>query len=706
MVAVPKEDVPKEIERLRGAIRKHDRRYYVDAEPTIGDREYDTLLRELKDLEQAHPELLTIDSPTQRVGGEPIDGFETIDHARPMLSIDNSYDPEDVRKWAARCTKKLEFSESEVGEIEGGYLVEPKMDGVAVSLRYEAGQLVRALTRGDGRRGDDVTQNVRTIRSVPLVLAASQKETLPEVVEVRGEIFMPAIVFDRLNRRHAEVGEPTFANPRNATAGTLKQLDPQKVAERRLDFLAHGCGELVGLSPVTQQEFLDQIGQWGIPVSPLTQVVENIEEVLQVLERFEASRGKLPYAVDGMVVKVNRLDWQEQLGQTSRFPRWCIAYKYAAEQVVTELLEISWQVGKTGKLTPRATLAPVQVAGTTVQHATLHNWGEICRKDLRIGDKVVVEKAGEIIPQVIRALVEERLASAKVPQPPGRCPECAGDIESEQDDTGKETVRYCMNPECPAQFRERLEHFAGRGQMDIDGMGEKVVEQLTGSGMVATFGDLFELHARREELLKLERMGEKKADNLLAGIEAAKSRGLPRLLSGLGIPHVGSTASRILAQQYRSIDPLMAATQEEIETFEVDGNKSGIGPEIAASIFAFLHSDTGRAVIEELRAAGVSLEMPQQESSRIVGSVFAGKTLVVTGTLENYTRQEAEALIAQQGGRATSSVSKATNYLVAGAKAGSKRAKAEKLGVKILTESDFELLVTKPDSRADGPTLE
>ncbi|MGI9457295.1 MAG: NAD-dependent DNA ligase LigA [Aeoliella sp.] len=683
-----------EIDRLRATIREHDRRYYVDAEPTISDRDYDRLLQQLKDLEQAHPNLITPDSPTQRVGGEPIAEFETLAHARPMLSIDNSYDPAELRRWATRCLKKLEFSESADLAMDGGYLVEPKIDGIAVSLRYEAGHLVRALTRGDGQRGDDVTQNVRTVRSIPLSLAVGKGQTPPTVLEVRGEIFMPAAEFERINQTLDQAGEQTLANPRNATAGTLKQLDPQTVAQRRLDFLAHGYGELNGVTAETLRDFLDQIGQWGVPVSPLAAIVENIDETWRIIERFEASRSELPYATDGMVVKINLFGLQEKLGATSRFPRWCIAYKYAAEQAVTELLKIDWQVGKTGKLTPRATLAPVFVAGTTVQHATLHNLGEIRRKDLRVGDKVVIEKAGEIIPQVIEAVLEERPPGAKKPRPPKHCPECRGDVESEQDDAGKETARYCMNPECPAQFRERLEHFAGRGQMDIDGMGEKVVEQLTEAGLVKTLGDVFALRHRRDEVLELERMGEKKADNLLAGIEAAKSRGLARVLAGLGVRHVGSTASRILSEHYGTIDLLVAAAQLEIETFQVDGSESGIGPEIAASIHAFLHSDTGRAVIKELHAAGVSLEMPSQEASGAESSALAGKRFVVTGTLENHSRQEIESLIAKHGGRATSSVSKSTDFVVAGEKAGSKLAKAEKLGVTVLSESEFQALLS------------
>lgn len=712
-------DDAQRIQQLRDEIREHDRRYYVDAKPTISDREYDRLLEELKSLEAANPDLITADSPTQRVGGEPIEGFEQVAHARPMYSIDNSYDPDDLRKWADRLPVEVD-----------SFAIDPKIDGVAISLRYEGGHLVLAATRGDGQQGDDVTQNVRTIRSVPLSLDAGASP--PAVLEVRGEIYCPWEVFNKWNAELEDEGQQLLANPRNATAGLLKRHDSRIVAQRRLEFCAHGRGEFEGFDAGSVIEFNEQIAAWGIPTNPYTKTAGNIDEVLEIITNFESTRHDLPYAVDGMVVKVNRFDLQDELGFTSRFPRWCIAYKYAAEQAETTLLEVQWQVGKTGKLTPRATLEPVLVAGTTVQHATLHNMGEVLRKDLRIGDRVIIEKAGEIIPQVVEALTNHRPKGAKAPKPPTQCPECGGDVEIEYDQRRlhdvkswearverekkraekkgeepreipepppitdlDETGRYCMNPECPAQFRERLEHFAGRGQLDIDGMGEKVVEQLTEAGLVRTIGDVFRLHERRGEVLELERMGEKKADNLFAGIEAAKQRGLARMLSSLGIRHVGSTASRILAEHYRTIDNMLAATEEDIATFKVGESESGIGPEIAKSLYAFLHSHTGEAVIEELRAAGVSLEMPEEETSGSAGSAFAGKSLVVTGTLTKYSRKEIEELIVKHGGKASSSVSKSTAYLVAGEKAGSKLDKATKLGVKVLTEDEFEALIAK-----------
>ncbi len=686
-------EVQAELARLREEIREHDRLYYVLAQPRISDREYDRLFDRLRQLEAAHPHLITTDSPTQRVAGEPIEGFLTLPHRQRMYSIDNCYDRGELHHWAARCLKTLGLPEGGSMPIDGGYLVEPKVDGVAISLRYENGELVLGLTRGDGTRGDDITHNVRTIRAIPLRLTPTTDVVVPEVLEVRGEVYLPYAEFLAWNDDLQQQGQQLLANPRNATAGLLKRLDPQAVAQRKLEFIAHGRGEVVGWEVATQYDFLAQVGQLGVPSNPLIRVVPTMAEVEEILAEFESARASLPYGVDGLVIKVNRFDLQAELGYTSRFPRWCIAYKYAAEQAVTTLRDIQWQVGKTGKLTPRAYLDPVLVAGTTVQHATLHNLGEIRRKDLRLGDTVVIEKAGEIIPQVIRAVDDLRPPDAVVPQPPEKCPECGGDVEAEADASGKETARFCMNPECPEQFRQRLQHFAGRGQLDIEGLGEKVIEQLTAAGLVKTLGDVFALHKRRDELLALERMGKKKADNLLAAIEAAKSQGLARVLAGLGIRHVGNTVSRILAEHYRSIDRMSEASQEELETFQVNGRESGIGPEIARSLSTFLGSDTGRVVVEELRAAGLTLEMPVEEASGAASTSLAGKTLVVTGTLVRFSRQEIEELIVQHGGKAASSVSKSTDYLVAGEKAGSKLAKAEELGVPVISEEEFLALI-------------
>ncbi|MEM8864155.1 MAG: NAD-dependent DNA ligase LigA [Planctomycetota bacterium] len=770
-----------EIEQLRKEIREHDRRYYVDAAPTISDRDYDRKLERLRQLETDHPEHLTPDSPTQRVGGEPIEGFETVPHARPMYSIDNTYDEQGLRKWGDRCfeatspaiaeidqqlaklddadaqlkgqrgaetaekrraieTDRAELREqrakllsqavTEGAPIDGGYFAEPKVDGVAINLRYEAGRLVLAATRGNGQSGDDVTANVRAIRAVPLLLNASEKYPLPEVLEVRGEIYMPQVEFERINQEAIAAGDEPLVNPRNGTAGTLKQFAPGLVAQRGLRVFAHGRGEITGEPFTSQSDMIHRLGEWGLPVNPLAQSCSDLNAVWEFIERFDSQKDKLGYGVDGVVVKVDRFDLQDRLGHTSRFPRWCLAYKYATEQAVTKLLDIDWQIGKTGKLTPRGIMEPVFVAGTTVQHATLHNLGEVRRKDLRVGDTVIIEKAGEIIPQVVRVLEDKRPAKAQPVSPPEHCPNCGGEVEVEYDQrrtnditswksrvereqaraakAGEEpqaipqpeplgeldeSGRYCINPECPAQLRERLWHFAGRDQMDIDGMGGKVIAQLIDAGLLKSFGDPFSLAEHRDEVLKLERMGEKKADKLFAAIEEAKSRGLARVLAALGIRHVGATASRVLAQHYQTMDALQVASVEDIATFRVDGAESGIGREIANSLHTFLHSDAGRTVIAELKEAGVRLEADQPDA--IDGDLaLAGKTLVVTGTLEKYSRKEIEELIRTQGGKAASSVSKATDYLVAGEKAGSKLAKAEKLGVSVLSEADFIALLS------------
>ena len=761
-----KQSAQKQIERLRDEIRGHDRRYYVDAAPTISDLEYDKLLARLKELEAAHPELITPDSPTQRVGGQPIEGFRTVAHARPMFSIDNTYDATDLRKWAARAFEaadprllaisadleaarrggsKSEAARRELREkydaalaeadragfpVAGGYVADPKVDGVAINLRYERGQLVLAATRGDGQRGDDVTQNVRTIRAIPLTLHKQGKYPIPAVVEVRGEIYMPSVEFERMNRAVVEAGEEPFANPRNATAGTLKQLDSRIVAQRRLNIVAHGRGEISGDPFTTHSEFLAALAAWGIPTNPLTQHCDIIDAVWQFIEDFAAQRTELAYGIDGVVIRVDRVELQEVLGYTSKFPRWCIAYKYAAEQAITKLIGVDWQVGKSGKLTPRANMEPVFVAGTTVQHASLHNLGEVRRKDIRIGDTVIIEKAGEIIPQVIRVLTDKRPPGLRPMKPPKRCPECDGEIEIEYDQRrvheiesyeakverekaraakegrkpeklaapeplaeADESGRYCVNPECPAQFRERIIHFAHRGQMDIEGMGEKVVHQLADAGLLNSFGDIFSLPKKRDAVLELERMGEKKADNLFAGIEAAKSRGLARVLAGLGIHHIGATAARIVAEHFGSIEALFEAPLDQIATLKTEGALSGIGTEIANSLHTFLHSREGQRVIKELRDAEVKLDIEKATATGSAGSALAGKTLVVTGTLQKYTREQIEELITRHGGRAASSVSKNTDFVVAGEKAGSKLDKAQKLGVQIISEAEFEKFI-------------
>ncbi|MBM4112070.1 MAG: NAD-dependent DNA ligase LigA, partial [Phycisphaerae bacterium] len=525
------------IEQLRELLHRANHAYYADHAPFMADSEFDRLLEELAALESKHPELADPTSPTQRIGGAPIDGFESVAHSVPMMSIDNTYSIDDFRAWYERCAESLGRQPT--------VTCDPKIDGVAVSLRYEKGALVLALTRGDGVRGDAITANARVIRSIPLLLRGGESATpIPEVLEVRGEIFMPTPEFERINREREAQGEPLFANARNSTAGTLKGLDPARVRARRLRFVAHGAGEVRGLvgadgGPVGGYfDFLDAVRVLGVPTSPLTRRCVTLDEAVGAIESFRDQRAELDYGVDGIVARIDRFDEQTRLGATSKAPRWAVAFKYPAERRETVLEKVDWQVGKGGTLTPRATLAPVFVAGTTVRHATLHNIEEIRRKDLRIGDAVIVEKAGEIIPQVLEPVLAKRTRSAKPIKPPPRCPSCDGEVSQEG------PKLFCTNPGCPAQLREKLKWFVGRGQMDIDGCGEKLVDQLVDAELVHSFADLFRL--KRTQLLELERMGEKSADNLLEAIEQAKQRGLTRVLAGLGIRHVGESAAKTL----------------------------------------------------------------------------------------------------------------------------------------------------------------
>lgn len=686
--------VADQIQKLRREIERHNRLYYVESKPVISDEEFDRLLRDLQELETKHPELVTPDSPTQRVGGEPIDAFRSVPHASPMMSIDNTYSREELLAWHRRVVKGLgedatSDASSNLFDADPSaapasihYIAEPKIDGVAVSLRYEDGRLVLAATRGDGKRGDDITHNARTIRAIPLTIASDRKHPVPRVFEVRGEVFMPNASFLKINEQREAQGEELFVNPRNATSGTLKQLDPRIVAKRNLSFFAHGLGTCEPEVFESHGQYLDALKAMGFPVNPLIRKCDGIEAVWAFVEEFSTSRAKLHYWTDGVVVKVDRFSQQRELGATTKSPRWCIAFKYAAERAVTKLLKVEWQVGKTGKLTPRATMEPVFVAGTTVQHASLHNEDEIIRKDIHLGDTVVIEKAGEIIPQVVEVQKEHRPAGAKTIRAPRECPSCGGPVVREEG----EAAHRCINPECPAQLRERLIHFAARDQMDIDGLGEMSVNQLADAGLLKSFGDIYRLKDRRAELLELDRMGEKKADNLLAGIEASKSRGLARALAGLGIPHVGNKASQTLASYFGSITAMTSASLGELSDFEIYGKKSGIGPEIAGSLHAFLHSNAGRHVIHELEEAGVDLTAPRAAPPP-ADTPFSGKTVVLTGTLDNFERAELSEKLASLGAKVSGSVSKKTHLVIAGREAGSKLDKARELGVEVWDEA-------------------
>ena len=684
-------DAAKRIQSLRTEIDRHNRLYYVEAKPEISDREFDKLLAELRDLEEKHPALVTPDSPTQRVGGEPIEGFATVTHSRPMLSIDNTYDQEDLRAWYDRVIKGLKDKEDGSlfsggggggdGKEAGGVrlVLEPKVDGVAVSLRYEMGKLVLAATRGDGRKGDDITQNARTIGAIPLQLTPTSKKIkgAPDVFEVRGEIYMPDDEFARINAEREKNGEEKFANPRNATAGTLKQKDSRAVAKRKLRFYAHGRGSVAPDTFHSHTELLDAARSFGIPVNPATTVADTFDEAWAFVEKFGEDRAKLGYGTDGVVIKVDRYDQQEELGYTSKFPRWCIAYKYAAEQAATKLLAVDWWVGKTGRITPRATMEPVFLAGTTVKHASLHNADEIARKDVRLGDTVVIEKAGEIIPQVVKVIEEARPKDAEPIKPPTKCPSCKAPLVREEEEVD---IR-CVNPECPAQVRERLIWFAGRNQMDIAGLGEMSVNQLADADLLCSFGDVYRLKDKRVAILELDRMGEAKVDNLLRGVEESKSRGLARILGSLGIRHVGSKAASVLAEHFGSLDALVKASQEELA--EIDE----IGPVTAESVYKFLHHPSGERVFAELREAGVDLTEPQRKRAAPGDSPFAGKTIVLTGTLQKYTRPDLTRKLESLGASVTGTVSKNTDLVITGESAGSKLDKAKKLGVEVWDEA-------------------
>ncbi len=662
-------DPKKEVERLRELIRYHDRKYYVEAAPEISDLEYDRLIDQLKQLEARHPELLVPDSPTQRVGDQPVEGLVPVRHQVPMLSIDNTYSIEELRAYGDRTAKLLKGEPIE-------WVVELKIDGVAISLLYENGLLIRGVTRGNGQVGDDVTHNIRTIKDIPLRLTAKD---LPPVMEVRGEVYMTNSDLVRLNEQQKKKEKPAFANTRNVTAGSIRQLDPRVCAERSLRFFAHGVGQIEGLKAQTHMEFLEELRGYGIPATPHVAMFDSFEAVVEHCEKVIARLHELDFEIDGLVVKVNNFAQRERLGRTSKSPRWVIAYKFEKFEGPTRINDIRVQVGKMGTVTPVADLEPIELAGTVVSRASLHNTDEIERKDVRVGDVVVVEKAGKVIPHVVRVEKHER----KQPLPrfvfPENCPSC--DTKLVRDEGG--VYIRCPNPTCPAQLKERLRYYASRNAMDIEGLGDKLVDQLVDRKLVRTYGDLYRLTP--EQLLTLERMGKRSSDKLLAAIEASKDRGLARMLNALSIRHVGARVAAVLADRFGSIDTLLEA---DVDTLS---STNEIGPIIAASVHRYLHSDYGQETINDLRSVGVVVE-----SARPAGPVsrkLEGKTLVVTGTLEKYSRDEIEELIARHGGRAASSVSKKTDYLVVGADAGSKLDKARQLGVPILSETEFEALL-------------
>ena len=761
-----KEQAAERVGSLRSVLRRANRAYYADADPIMSDREYDEMLAELESLEAAHPELDDPDSPTKRVGGEPIEGFETVRHAVPMLSIDNSYNADEVRAWVERVGRGLGTGASdETGGLfaedsggpggDGGFVCEPKIDGVALSLRYEGGSLATALTRGDGEKGDDVSHAARTIRAIPLVLDGTAIEGgIPEVLEIRGEVFIPRPEFERINADRVEKGLDPFMNPRNACAGTIKQLDPKAIAERKLMFIAHGRGEISGNGSAdfsaSYTEFRTKIAAMGVPVSTHATEVSDADAIMEAIGAFEKSRSELDYDTDGMVVRVDSFQGQDELGTTSKSPRWVIAYKFAAERKPTTLENVEFQVGKTGKITPRAVMSPVLLAGTTVRHASLHNFGLIRKKDIRVGDTVLVEKAGEIIPYVVEPVLKDRPRSARKIKPPAECPRCGEAVEIETADgsvhapgddfdADSETARRCVNPECPAQLREKLVWFVGRNQMDIDGLGEQTIDQILSTAEAAGegdavedtdtedgdaetvervapipltgFADIFRLGEHRDSLLALDRMGEKKLENMLKGIEEAKSRGLARVLGGMGIRHVGTSTAKALARVFPDLDALLDAPVEKLmpkafntmsaaERERISGSadkladdyETGLGRDTAPVVHAYLHSKAAKKTFDELREAGVSLSsVDYREPGEHANddSLFAGKTIVLTGTLERYDRPALKEKLERLGAKVTGSVSKNTDLVIAGEKAGSKLTKAESLGVEVWNEASL-----------------
>ena len=666
-MALDEREAAKRVAQLRREIEEHNRRYYQESAPAISDREYDALYRELRDLETQFPKLATPDSPTQQIGDKPLKGFGQITHRVPMLSLDNTYSEEEVTDFYRRMERLLPNKKIPV-------VIEPKVDGIAVSVLYEKGKLQYAATRGDGTVGDDITQNICTIRTLPKQL----KGDVPEILEVRGEAYLNKAGFAKLNAERREAGLPEFANPRNAAAGSLKQLDPAIAAQRPLGLVFYGTGLIEGLTLDKHSELFALLKKLGLPGSEKWWVADSVEEILRAIHDLDKIRHDFAYQTDGAVVKVDSFRQREVLGFTAKSPRWAIAFKYEAERVETKLLDILVQVGRTGTLTPVAALEPVVVSGSTVSRATLHNEEEIARKDIRIGDTVVIEKAGEVIPAVVSVRTDLRTGAEKKFRMPKHCPECGSAVVK---DEGQVAIR-CVNSQCPAQVRRRIEHFASRGAMDIEGFGEAVVNQLVQQKLLADVGDIYSL--KGETLLELERMGEKSVANLLGAIERSKSRPLWRLLFGLGILHVGVSASRALADHFPNLDAIASSSVEELQQIP------DVGEVVGQSIHEFFREPHNLAVIEKLRKAGLRFEAEPKTEGAAPG--FKNTTWVITGTLSE-SRDEIAELIRARGGKVSGSVSKKTSYVLAGEEAGSKLEKAKKLGVRVLTESDFRKML-------------
>jgi DNA ligase (NAD+) len=654
------------IAELRKEIEYHNYRYYVEDDPVISDEEYDRMFRELRELEREHPELASADSPTQRVGAEPQERFKKVEHVRPMLSLANAFDEEELRAFDRRIRNLL-------GVDDVDFVTELKIDGNAVALTYEDGMFVRGATRGNGLVGEDVTSNLKTIRSIPLRLRDAGN--LPPRLEVRGEAYLPISAFNRINEEREGSGENLFANPRNAAAGALRQLDPRITASRPLAFFAYAVGYIEGGAPQSQVQALEQLRAWGFAVNPNYRHQQTIEDVIRHCRDWQEKRDTLDYEIDGVVVKVNKLDYQERLGAVSRDPRWAVAFKFPGKLATTRLLKIEINVGRTGALNPYAVLEPVQLAGVTIRTATLHNEDDIRRKDIREGDVVIVKRAGDVIPQVVGPVREKRAGTEREFRYPEECPACRRPVKRIEG----EAMAYCRNPHCPAQRLEALIHFVSQGAMDIRGLGPQTIEKMLDLELLSDPAGLYELNA--EQLARLHGFKEKSIQNLLGSIERSKARPFPRVLFALGIRHVGENIAELLASSFRNVDALAAAGEEEISGVQ------GIGPEIAHSVRSYFDSQENRVLVQRLKGAGLQFSVAADEAPR--GGPFLGLTFVITGTLPTMSRKEAEEFIERRGGKVLSAVSSKTSYLVAGADPGSKLARARELGVALLSEEEL-----------------
>lgn len=658
------QDIRIQLEKLRHVIRKHDYLYYAQARPEISDKEYDDLMRKLIALEKEYPQYAADDSPTVRVGGGIVSGFKTVSHKQKMLSLDNTYSIDELWQWHERVVKIL-------GVSRINYVAELKIDGLSANLTYESGKLKTAATRGDGQTGEDVLANVRTIRSIPLVLFSQH---IPRLVEIRGEVYLPIADFRKMNEERAGSGDDVFSNPRNAAAGSLKLLDTGEVARRRLSFFAHSLGESVGFHGTTQWDFLKILKDWGLPTNPHAQLCDGIEEVIAYCKDWQEKRQKLEYEIDGVVIKVNSLKDQGDLGSTQKSPRWAVAFKFPAQQATTDVLAIKMNVGRTGVITPTAELAPVECAGVIIRNATLHNFDEIKRLGVTVGDMVLIERAGEVIPKVVAVVKHSVGKKFRIPL---TCPVCAGAIVKEKE----EDVAYrCINPSCPAQLERGLLHFASRQAMDIEGLGEAVVSQLVTLKRLKNFADIYKL--TKQDFLELELFKDKKADNLLMAIETSKTRSLSRLLFALGIRHVGEKAAYVLAQHFGSMDAIVKARREDLDAIEE------IGPVMAESIATYFSLLQTRELLTELKKAHVS--MIETDRTQKLHTPLTGKTIVFTGEMQLFSRAEAELLVRRAGGTSVSSVSKRTDFVVVGENPGSKFNKAQHLGVPVLNEKQFK----------------